>query len=91
MTNNIVPKNQKIEITLIRDGYFYLYSRYIDGKADPVGKVITRERALEIYKNNQDGTVVHRHGWVDFGEKQPCNWDWTVQPAAEPDLEETAV
>ena len=80
MLQHIITKTQKIEITIIRDGNFYLYSRYIDGKANPVGKVISRDHALEIFENNKAGNVTRSVGRVDFTQdQQGRNWEWTVQ------------
>jgi hypothetical protein len=89
----MIPEKQTqvIEITLIRDGHFYLYNRYINERADPMGKVISRERALEIFNNNKASQVIRRMSQVDFTEEQPRHWEWTVRITIEIEPEETAV
>jgi hypothetical protein len=70
------------EIRIKRKGHLYTYARRELGRAVAIEVTISRQRALEIYQNNQDGTTAlpaqaGTTGAVDFGER-PCRWSWAV-------------
>jgi hypothetical protein len=65
------------EIRLKRRGSLYTYGRRELGKAIVSEATISRQRALEIYQNNQGGTAAHATGVVDFGDR-PCRWSWAI-------------
>ena len=65
------------EIRLKRRGHLYTYGRRELGLAIVSEATISRQRALEIYQNNQDGTAAHVTGVVDFGDR-PCRWSWAI-------------
>ncbi|MEZ4591808.1 MAG: hypothetical protein R3D55_11810 [Chloroflexota bacterium] len=65
------------EIRIKRQGHFYFYGRRELGLAIVSEATISRQRALEIYSNNQDGTAAHITGEVDFGAR-PCRWSWAI-------------
>jgi len=65
------------EIRIKRKGHLYTYARRELGRAVVIEATISRQRALEIYQNNQDSPTPHVTGAVDFGER-PCRWSWAV-------------
>lgn len=65
------------EIRIKRLGHLYHYGRRELGLAVVSEVTISRQRALEIYQNNQDGVAAHVTGVVDFGDR-PCRWSWAV-------------
>lgn len=65
------------EIRIKRLGHLYYYGRRELGLAVVSEATISRQRALEIYQNNQDGAAAHVTGEVDFGER-PCRWSWAI-------------
>lgn len=65
------------EIRVKRVGHLYYYGRRELGLAIVSEVTISRQRALEIYQNNQDGTAAHVTGVIDFGER-PCRWSWAI-------------
>ena len=70
-----------IEVQLSRRGSLYYYGRREYGVTAVTDQPIPRERALEIFNNNQadspDGGRVHAIGVVNFGG-QACSWRWAV-------------
>ena len=65
------------EIQIKRREHYYFYARRELGLAIVSETTISRQRALEIYQNNQDGSAAHVTGTVDFGQR-PCRWAWAV-------------
>ena len=65
------------EIQLARRGSLYTYGRRELGLPIISEATISRQRALEIYSNNQGSTAARIVGSVDFGER-PCRWVWAV-------------
>lgn len=65
------------EIRIKRVGHLYTYGRRELGLAIVSEVTISRQRALEIYQNNQDSTAAHVTGVVDFGDR-PCRWSWAI-------------
>lgn len=63
-----------IEIRIKRRGHLYTYGRRQLGRAIVSEATISRQRALEIYQNNQGSAAT---GVVDFGER-PCRWSWAI-------------
>ncbi|MBK8900264.1 MAG: hypothetical protein IPM53_03705 [Anaerolineaceae bacterium] len=79
MSGSIVPKSKKItEITLIRHNHFFFYTLRINGRTEINGKPISRERAKEIFDNNQDGKEQYVSGQINFDPEAFCQWAWTV-------------
>ena len=66
-----------IEVQLARRGSLYFYGRREHGVTAVPDQPIPRERALEIFNNNQEGGRVHTIGVVNFGG-QACSWRWAV-------------
>lgn len=66
------------EVRLKRRGHCYTYTRRELGLAIVSEVTISRQRALEIFQNNQDAAAsAHVTGVVDFGG-QACRWSWAV-------------
>jgi hypothetical protein len=70
------------EIRIKRLGHRYYYTRRELGLSVVSEVTISRQRALEIYQNNQDSAAAlpaqaGTTGAVDFGER-PCRWSWAV-------------
>lgn len=84
----VLTNKQKTEITIMRHGNFYFHSIRINGRFKVEGGRVDRERALEIYENNQDDGAkpIRATGRINFDPAQECKWAWTVQRIEEVDL-----
>ena len=70
------------EVRIKRVGHLYTYTRRELGLAIVSEVTISRQRALEIFQNNQDAAAAipaqaGTTGVVDFGER-PCRWSWAI-------------
>lgn len=67
------------EIQLSRQGSFYYYGRREFGVATVSDQPISRERALQIYSNNQvdEDNQTHVVGVVSFNGRA-CTWRWAI-------------
>lgn len=83
----VLTNKQKIEINLMRHNHFYFHTVRINGRSRFQAERIDRDRALEIYQNNQDAEETYVSGRVDFDPERPCEWTWTAERIEEVDEE----